>query len=137
MNTHTDHVSPEHSEHEADAHVVTLATKAEPLLEQARNHRSRRASETLVGGPVMRATLIALAEGSELGEHDAPPAATLLAVTGHVTLKGAARQWPLGPGELVAIPQERHSLTAETDAVVLLTVALHGGTAPSDPGIAG
>jgi quercetin dioxygenase-like cupin family protein len=125
MNTHTEHVSPE-PDHEADADVVTLATKAEALLDQARRHSSRRASETLVGGPVMRATLIALAEGSELGAHDAPPAATLQAVTGNVTLHGADRTWALGPGGLVTIPQERHSLTADTDAVVLLTVALHG-----------
>lgn len=132
MNTHPDHDSSAPSDgsvpsnHEADAQVVTLAITGERLLDQARSHSSRRASETLVGGPVMRATLIALAAGSELGAHDAPPAATLLAVTGHVTLNGADRQWPLGPGELVTIPQERHSLTAGTDAVVLLTVALHG-----------
>ena len=105
---------------------MTLGAKAEQLLDQARSHSSHRASETLVGGPMMRATLIALAAGSELGQHDAPPAATLLAVAGHVTLHGAARQWSMDPGQLVTIPQERHSLTADTDAVVLLTVALHG-----------
>jgi quercetin dioxygenase-like cupin family protein len=126
MSTDNDHSGPGSSDHEADTRVVTLEAKAEELLTQARSHSSRRASETLVGGPVMRATLIALAEGSELGAHDAPPAATLQAVTGRVTVNGADRTWPVGPGELVTIPQERHSMTADTDAVVLLTVALHG-----------
>ena len=34
------------------------------------------------------------------------------------------RRWPVTQGEIVAIPPVRHSLHAETDCAVLLTVSL-------------
>ena len=40
-------------------------------------------------------------------------------------LLGAAnRAWRLAAGDIVAVPPQRRSLLAETDAVVLLTVRL-------------
>jgi len=41
-------------------------------------------------------------------------------------LRAGTHLWRVGAGELVAIPQMRHSVTAESDSVLLLTVALHG-----------
>lgn len=73
----------------------------------------------------MRATVIALAAGAELAEHESPPAATLHVIVGETRLSAAGRAVLVGDGEIVAIPSERHSLSAITDAVVLLTVALH------------
>jgi len=104
--------------------VVHLPELGRDLLTQARYHHSRRAAKTLVSSPSMRATLIALALGAELAEHDGPPAATLQVISGQVRLHTDERQWRLGEGEVVAIPSARHGLEAATDAVVLLTVAL-------------
>ena len=104
----------------------SLAALSSELLDQARAHSSQRAAATLAGGPVMRATLIAMTVGAQLAEHDAPPAATLQTVTGHVVLQAGSRQWRVGPGELLTVPQVRHRVIAETDSVILLTVALHG-----------
>jgi quercetin dioxygenase-like cupin family protein len=104
--------------------VVQLPELGRDLLNQAHDHHSRRAAKTLVSGPSMRATLIALALGAELAEHDAPPAATLQVISGQVRLHTDERQWRLAEGEVVAIPPARHGLEAATDAVVLLTVAL-------------
>jgi quercetin dioxygenase-like cupin family protein len=73
----------------------------------------------------MRATVIALASGAELAEHESPPAATLQMISGEARLHTAGQAWLLHDGEVVAIPPERHALSAITDAVVLLTVALH------------
>ena len=112
-----------HGEEPAAHSLTALSTE---LLDQARAHSSQRAAATLTGGPVMRATLIALAQDAQLAEHDAPPAATLQTVTGHVVLQEGSRQWRVGPGDLVSIPQVRHRVIAETDSVILLTVALHG-----------
>jgi quercetin dioxygenase-like cupin family protein len=95
------------------------------LLGVAHTHGSQRAAETISSGPSLRATVIALAAGSELAEHEAPPAATLQVVSGRARLHTAGQAWDLRDGEVVAIPPERHTLSAVTDVVVLLTVALH------------
>ncbi|MFC4852426.1 hypothetical protein [Actinophytocola glycyrrhizae] len=97
---------------------------AAELLAEARKHDAHRAARTLVGGPAQRATLIAMAEGAKLAEHDAPAAGTLLVVTGRVRLHTRDRDWVLESNQLAAVPHLRHGLTALTDAVVLLTVAL-------------
>lgn len=104
--------------------VTDLRLLMEELLGQAATHHSHRAASTLVFGPLMRATAIALTAGAELAEHDSPPAASLHVLTGTVRLYSGADEWLLSAGQLVAIPSARHGLTAITDAVVLLTVAL-------------
>lgn len=104
--------------------VVQLADLAGRLLATARAHPSQRAAETINSGPSMRATVIALVAGAELAEHESPPAATLQVISGQAQLHTSGQAWALHDGELVAIPPERHALSAITDAVVLLTVAL-------------
>jgi quercetin dioxygenase-like cupin family protein len=104
--------------------VTRLGTVADELLGQARTSPAQRTAKTLVTGNSLRATLIALAEGAELAEHDAPPAATLQVVTGQVRLHTSDHEQVLETGQLASIPPQRHGLTALTDAVVLLTVAL-------------
>jgi len=104
--------------------VSQMDIVATDLLEEAKRRDARRAARTLVTGAAQRATLIAMVEGAELAEHDAPPAATLQVVTGRVRLHTRDRVWVLDGYQLTAIPHQRHGLTALTDAVVLLTVAL-------------
>jgi len=105
--------------------VVALGTLAADLLEQAREHPSRRAAHTVVSGQLQRATVIALAQGTELAEHDSPPAATLQVITGRVRLHTGELEWLMEAGDVVRIPPTHHALDALTDAAVLLTVALH------------
>jgi len=107
-----------------DNGIVSVESLASELLEEARGHHSRRAARTIVSGAVQRATLIALAQGAEMSEHDAPTAATLQLVVGSARLHTRSQEWVLGAGQLVAVPPQRHGLTALTDAVALLTVAL-------------
>ena len=109
-------------EHPAD--VVSLQEASTALLEQARTHPSQRAARTVVAGPTLRATAMALAAGADLAEHDPPPAATLQVLRGTVRLHAGERSWSLSAGEVMAIPAERHGVHADTDAVFLLTVAL-------------
>jgi quercetin dioxygenase-like cupin family protein len=106
-------------------HAVTqIDDLAAELLDEARQHHSRRTARTVVTGTSQRATLIALAEGAELAKHDAPPAATLYVITGRVRLHTHDHDWVLDSGHLAAIPPQRHGLIALTDTAVLLTVAL-------------
>ncbi|WIY00408.1 hypothetical protein QRX60_41175 [Amycolatopsis mongoliensis] len=104
--------------------VTSIDALAPDLLAEARDHGSRRAARTLAAGTSQRVTLIALADGADLAEHDSPPAATLYVVSGTVRLHSPSAAWTLDRGQLATIPPERHGLTALGDAVVLLTVAL-------------
>lgn len=114
----------EHDETCEDA-ALTLADLAANLLGEAREHHSRRSANTILSGGSMRATVIALAAGAELGEHEAPPAATLQPIVGEVDLVAGDDHRLVAAGQVIAIPPRRHSLQARSDAAVLLTVALH------------
>lgn len=105
--------------------VLKVSDVAVELLDEAKRQQAKRASRTLVSGSAQRATVIALAEGAQLAEHKAPPAATLHVITGQVRLRTADHEWLLATGDLVRIPAQRHALDAITDTAVLLTVALH------------
>ncbi|HEX5567175.1 MAG TPA: cupin domain-containing protein [Streptomyces sp.] len=129
MNTPHDRPAPAERTARADrgdeaSEVIALPEVGEQLLAEARSARSGRAARGLIALPGLRVTLLALAEGRELAEHRAPGAATLVCLAGQATLSTADRAWTLGPDELLSIPDERHRLTAETDALVLLTVRL-------------
>lgn len=104
--------------------ILALAEVGNELLDQARAHHSRRAARTVAAGPSLRATVMALAAGAELAEHDPPPAATLQVLSGSLRLHAGERSWALSAGDLVPIPPARHGVQAVTDTVVLLTVAL-------------
>ena len=104
---------------------LSLAALADQLLQEAKQHSSRRAAATILSGPSMRATLIALAAGAGMAEHEAPPAATLQVVDGDVRLLAGEEEWPVRAGEVIAIPPRRHSVAVTADSVLLLTVALH------------
>jgi quercetin dioxygenase-like cupin family protein len=104
--------------------VVPLPVLADTLLDQARGHTSGRAAITVASGSGLRATVIAMTEGTELSEHDSHPSATLQILRGSVRLHSANREWVIGEHAIVTIPPQRHGLTAISDAVILLTVAL-------------
>ncbi len=105
---------------------VSLETVAEELLADARAARAGRASRTIHGGHehALRQTVVALAAGQGLGEHDSPGEATLQVLRGRVELHAGDETWPGSAGDLVTIPPRRHSLSALTDSAVLLSVAV-------------
>jgi quercetin dioxygenase-like cupin family protein len=105
--------------------TVNLTRLADELLDKARAASSGRAADTVQGGTghALRQTVLALVAGAELGEHESPGEASLQVLHGEVMLSGDEGQAEaLSAGQLTVIPANRHSLRAETDAVVLLTV---------------
>lgn len=104
--------------------TVVLAEVADQLIAELPNHAAGRAARTVLSGPVLRAVVIALADGTEMAEHDSPKAATLLCIAGAVTVRSGDQEWPVEPGQLVPIPPARHSVQAHADSALLLTVAL-------------
>lgn len=103
---------------------IDLDALAHELLTTAQDVHSGRASHTVYGGHghTLRQTVIALAAGHELAEHESPGEATLQVLTGRVRLTAGDETWEGGAGNLVAIPPARHALAALEDAAVLLTV---------------
>jgi quercetin dioxygenase-like cupin family protein len=104
---------------------LSLDALAREQLEAAARQPSGRASVTVFGGhdKVLRQTLIALQAGSALDEHENPGEATVHVLRGRVTLIAGDVRWDGRSGDLLAVPDERHSLQAHEDAVILLTVA--------------
>lgn len=106
-------------------HTVSLTELARQHLDIARGASSGRSGYTVVGGHehVLRQTMIALRAGAELDEHENPGEATLQVLVGSVTLVAGETRWSGSSGDLMFIPDARHSLEAVEDSVVLLTVA--------------
>ena len=103
---------------------ISLTRLADEHLETARSSSAGRSAQTLHGGHdhMLRQTLIALTAGAELAEHNSPGQATLQVLRGRVRVSAGADSWTGEAGDLLVIPPQRHSLHADSDAVVLLTV---------------
>ncbi|WP_113699710.1 cupin domain-containing protein [Nonomuraea lactucae] len=106
---------------------ISLNTLASEHLTAARSAASGRSARTVHGGHQhsLRQTLLALAAGRGLDEHESPGEATLLVLRGRVRLATGQDTWEGTAGDYVVIPAERHSLTAIDDSAVLLSVAVH------------
>jgi quercetin dioxygenase-like cupin family protein len=104
----------------------SLTALAREQLELARAASSGRSAHTVYGGHEhgLRQTVIALAEGRRLDEHENPGEATIHILHGRVRLVSGDVSWEGSPGDLLIVPDERHSLQALADAVVLLTVVM-------------
>ncbi|WP_313555468.1 DUF488 family protein, N3 subclade [Miniimonas arenae] len=115
----------------AQPQVNDLAALAVEHLERAHRAPAGRSATSIAHGRehALRQTLIALTAGSALADHDAPGEATLQVLRGHARLTTVTESWDLAYGALVAIPHERHGLSAIEDTVVLLTVVVtpHAG----------
>ena len=103
---------------------VSLTQVVETQLEAARANHSGRAAQTIRGGHdhSLRETVIALAAGHELGEHESPGEATLQVLKGRVRLTAGDDSCECSAGDFLVIPPVRHSLAALEDSAVLLTV---------------
>ncbi|GAA1618485.1 cupin domain-containing protein [Actinoplanes couchii] len=108
--------------------TTRLTDLADRLLAEARTAHSGRSSHTLFGhhDHHLRQTVIALAAGQSLAEHNSPAEATLQVLTGRVTLRTAADSWTGTTGDHLVISRDRHDLLAEEDSAVLLTVLVPG-----------
>jgi len=107
---------------------LSLDAVAREQLKVASAATSGRSAETVYGGHqrVLRQTLMALTAGTRMDEHESPGEATVLVVLGRVELASGDDRWEGRSGDLLVIPQARHSLAALEDSAVLLTVAMKG-----------
>lgn len=106
--------------------AFTLSAVVDEELTQAAASSAGRAARTLYGGHEhrLRQTLVAMTAGSVLAEHESPGEATLQVLRGRVRLAAGDASNEAAAGDLLVIPDERHSLEALEDCAVLLTVSL-------------
>jgi quercetin dioxygenase-like cupin family protein len=108
--------------------VASINTLAEHQLATATTAaQSGRSSVTVYGRPGarLRQTVVALAAGRVMGEHKSPGDASVLCLQGRIRLRAGQSRAELAPGDLVAVPPQRHDVEALEPSVLLLTVALH------------
>jgi quercetin dioxygenase-like cupin family protein len=107
---------------------LSLDALAREQLDAARTNSAARSSTTVVGGHehALRQTVVALLTGASLGEHENPGEATLHVLTGRVRLSAGEDTWEARSGDLIVIPDARHTVDAIEDSVVLLTAVPRG-----------
>jgi quercetin dioxygenase-like cupin family protein len=72
---------------------------------------------------LLHQTVIALARGQRIEEHDNPGEATVQVLRGRVRITAGDDATDASAGQLLILPAARHSVTALEDAAMLLTVA--------------
>lgn len=101
-----------------------LTALAEAHLTLAHQDEHGRSAHLFVHDGPLRQSVIALTAGTVLDEHNAPPAASLHVLHGLVRLEeaeGDGAAYELRSGQLMRVPQARHSVRALHDSVLLLT----------------
>ncbi|WP_028477605.1 cupin domain-containing protein [Nocardia sp. CNY236] len=103
----------------------SLTALARQQLKLAATATSGRSSQTVYGGHThaLRQTVVGLAAGRSLAEHDNAGEATVLVLSGTLTLTSGANEWKGSAGDLLVVPRARHSVKAIDDVTFLLTVS--------------
>lgn len=85
---------------------------------------SGRSARTLIKNGPIRVTLVTLAAGAEISEHQADGPITVQPLQGQIQFSAAGAVHDLGPGQLLSLGAGvRHAVASASGASFLLTVA--------------
>ena len=106
---------------------TSLTALADEQLTLARGAANGRSAHTVHGGHDrrLRQTLLALAAGQGLDEHESPGEATLQVLRGRVRVTAGDDAWEGTAGDHLVLPPTRHDLVAIEDAAVLPARSTH------------
>ncbi len=91
-----------------------------------------RRARTLIKNGLIRATLVTVAAGAEIPEHQADGPITVQPLQGRLQFSAAGNTHEIGPGQLLSLGAGvRHAVASASGATFLLTVASVG--ASGDP----
>ena len=104
---------------------ISVEALARQQIKQAATAGGQHTADTVYGGheKVLRQTVIGMIAGARLAEHENPGEATVLILHGRVRLSTADVAWEATRGDLLIMPDSRHSIAALENSAVLLTVA--------------
>lgn len=104
---------------------ISIEAIARQQLKEADTAPSARAADTVFGGheKILRQTVIGIRQGAELGERDNHDESTIYVLQGRVRLRSGENSWIGRDGDLLIVPQSRHSLEAIENSSVLITIA--------------
>jgi len=110
--------------------TMSLEAIAREQLDAARGSTAGRSAKSVFGGHehALRQNVVALTAGSSLSEHENPGEATVHVLVGHIRLATGEQSWEGRPGELIVVPDARHSVDALEDSAFLLTAVPRGHT---------
>lgn len=101
--------------------MVNLTAVTDIHLRAALGAPNGRSAELVVRDGELRQSVIGLAAGTELAEHNAPHAATILVLRGRVRVSDARGGSDVAEGVLHVLTHERHAVLALEDSAFLLT----------------
>ncbi len=104
---------------------ISLEALARQQLIAAASAGGGHTARTVYGGheKLLRQTVIGMVEGAVLAEHENPGEATVHVLRGRVRLASGELSWEAQSGDLLIVPDARHSLESLEDSAVLLAVA--------------
>ena len=108
---------------------ISLEALARQQLKAAVGSVSGRAADTVFGGheKTLRQTVIGLVAGTQLAEHENPGESTIYVLRGRVRMLVGEVIWQARTGDLLIVPNARHSLEAVEDSAILMTVSKLAG----------
>ncbi len=106
-----------------DVLVFDLNAEYETTADPALLGRSGRNARTLLKLGGLRATLVVLAPGGEIAEHQSEGPITVLPVRGTIRFTANGQDYDLRPGDLLsAASAVRHRVTSDEGGAFLLTL---------------
>lgn len=111
---------------------LDLEAAGQTLLSEAQQMSSGRAAKSLTPGAhePLTQTLMALRAGTRLDDHEANGPASIYLVRGRAVVTSSDGTLELSAGQWARVPLSVHSVDAQEDTIMLLTVA---PTAPRPP----
>jgi quercetin dioxygenase-like cupin family protein len=110
-----------------DAVLLDIERESKEILGAAAAAGVKHAAKTLIKDGPLRMVILGFMSGASLREHRADGPVSIHALMGNVEITTLAGTQRVHPGAIVVLAADlSHSVTAKTDAVLLLTIGRSG-----------